>query len=94
MDNAATLTYKGRPLARKDKVLCYGDVKEKYVLVMTILETREARGMQVATRVLVQLQHTDETVNNKDKVVKSTERESLYDAFDIGEVWLERMLKA
>ena len=88
------LTYKGRPLVRKDKVIAYGDVNDKFILVMTILETKQEKGMDVASRVLVQLQATDNTVSTKDRIVKSTEKASLYDAFDVGEVWLDRQLNA
>ena len=88
----AYLTYKGKPLIRKDKILCYGHREDKYILVMTILETKEQKGLDIATKVLVQLQKTDDSVSNKDKVVKSTEKSSLYEAFDIGEIWLERLL--
>jgi len=93
MGKEVILTYKGKPLVRKDKVLCYGDVKDKYVLVLTILETREEKKLNVASKVFVQLQYTDETVDKKDKVVKSTVMNSLYEALDIGEIWLERILK-
>ena len=90
----SVLTYKGRPLVRKDKVIAYGDVNDKFILVMTILETKQEKGMDVASRVLVQLQATDNTVSTKDRIVKSTEKASLYDAFDVGEVWLDRQLNA
>jgi hypothetical protein len=88
----AILTYKGRPLVRKDKTICFGNVTDKYVLILTILETKAEKGLDVASRVLVQLQNTDENVSSTDRVVKSTEKNSLYEAFDIGEIWLDRLL--
>ena len=88
----AVLTYKGRPLVRKDKTICFGHVTDKYILILTILETKTQKGLDVASRVLVQLQNTDENVSSKDRVVKSTEKDSLYEAFDIGEIWLDRLL--
>lgn len=88
----AIITYKGRPLVRKDKTICFGNVTDRYVLILTILETKTQKGLDVASKVLVQLQNTDETVNSKDRVVKSIEKNSLYEAFDIGEIWLDRLL--
>jgi len=88
----AILTYKGRPLVRKDKTICFGNVTDKYILILTILETKTEKGLDVASRVLVQLQNTDENVSSTDRVVKSTEKNSLYEAFDIGEIWLDRLL--
>ena len=54
----------------------------------------EKDGLEVATRVSVQLQQTDPAVKSKDRIVKKTETTGLYDAFDIGAIWLERALAA
>lgn len=86
------LTYKGKPLVRQGNILCYGCSEEKYILVMTILDSREYKGMDVATKVLIQLQSTDPDAAMRDKVVKTAEKDSLYDALDVGCIWLERLL--
>ena len=88
------LNYKGKPFVRKDKDICYGDVNDKYVLVLTVLEAKEERGISVATRVRVQLQSTDDSLSANERIIKFTERPSLFEAFDVGEVWLERSLAA
>jgi arginyl-tRNA synthetase len=48
--------------------------------------------MDVATKVSVQLQLTDPNLKSRDRVVKRSEKESLYAAIDIGAIWLERAL--
>ena len=87
------LMYKGRPLVRNGKTLYYGYMSEPYVVIMQITSTREVNGLEVADRVVVQLVNTDPNVRMKDKIVKKAERKGLYNAMDIGCIWLERELK-
>ena len=49
-------------------------------------------NMDVATRVSVQLQMTDPDLKSRDRVVKKSEKDSLYAAMDVGCIWLERAL--
>lgn len=48
--------------------------------------------MDVATKVSVQLQLTDPELKSRDRVVKKSEKDSLYAAMDVASVWLERAL--
>lgn len=86
------LTYKGRPLRRKDNLIYYGSMSEPYIVLLQILETKPLKDMNVATRVSVQLQLTDSNAKSRDLVVKRSEKDSLYTALDIASVWLERNL--
>ena len=88
------LTYKGRALTRKDKVIYYGSMADKYIIMFQILDTKEHVDIQLATRVSVSLQLTDPTIKSKDRIVKKTETDGLYQAMDIAAVWLERALAA
>lgn len=87
------LMYKDRPLVRSGKTLYYGYMSDPYVVIMQITSTREVKGLEVADRVVVQLVNTDPNVRMKDKIVKKAERRGLYNAMDIGCIWLERELK-
>ena len=89
---ALPLEYKGRPLRRKDNLIYYGSMADKYIVMFQILETKKEKDMDVATRVSVQLQLTDPEVKSRDRVVKKTEKDSLYAAIDVGSIWLERAL--
>lgn len=88
----AKLEYKGHPLQRKDNFIYYGSFADKYIVMMQILETKKVKDLDVATKVSVQLQMTDPTVKSRDRIVKKSEKESLYAAIDVGAVWLERAL--
>ena len=54
------LTYKGKPLVRKDNELYYGRMTDPYVLYLQILSTKQSGNMQVADKVHLQLLSTDE----------------------------------
>lgn len=86
------LTYKGRPLRRKDNLIYYGTMAEKYIIMLQILSTMKVDDLDVATKVAVQLQLTDPDLKSRDRVVKKTEKESLYAAMDVACVWLDRAL--
>ncbi len=88
-----TLMYKGKPLVRQGQFLFYGFPDDKVILFMNILETKKSGDLDIATRVLVQIQSTDDDVSFADKVIKQCEKSSFYDAFEIGTIWLERELK-
>ena len=86
------LMYKGRPLVRSGNVLYYGSMAEKYVIVMQILSTKEENDMTMAEKIQIQLMLTDPEVRMKDRIVKKSEKIGLYNAMDIGSIWLERAL--
>ena len=87
------LMYKGHPLMRKDNLIYYGSMADSHIIMLQILETKKVGDADVATKVSVQLQLTDPTVKSRDRVVKKSEKESLYAAMDIASIWLERALK-
>ena len=86
------LSYKGHPLRRKDNLIYYGTMAEKYIVMLQILSTKKVDGLDMADRVSVQLQLTDPDLKSRDRVVKKSEKDSLYAAMDIACVWLERAL--
>jgi hypothetical protein len=86
------LTYKGRPLMRKDNMIYYGSMADSHIIMLQVLETKQVNGQDVASRVSVQLQLTDPAAKSRDRVVKKSEKPGLYTALDVGCVWLERAL--
>lgn len=88
------LEYKGHPLRRKDDLIYLGSMADKYIIVMQVLDKKKVKDMDVATRVSVQLQLTDPDIRTRDKVVKKSEKDSLYAAMDVASIWLERALSA
>ena len=77
---AEGLTYKGHPLRRVDNLIYYGTMAEKYIIMMQILNTKKEQDMEVATKVSIQLQLTDPELKSRDRVVKKSEKDSLYAA--------------
>jgi hypothetical protein len=77
---------------RKDNMVYYGSMADKYIVMMQILDTKEEKGVKIATRVSVQLQLTDPSIKSRDRVVKKSEKDGFYTALDVGCVWLERAL--
>ena len=88
----ANLMYKGHPLMRKDNMIYFGSFADKYIIMTQILDTKKVKDLDVATKVSVQLQLTDPSVKSRDRIVKKTEKESLYSAIDVASVWLDRAL--
>ena len=86
------LMYKGHPLMRKDNMIYYGSMADSHIVMLQVLETKKLGDTDIATRVSVQLQLTDPAVKSRDRVVKKSEKVGLYNAMDVGSVWLERAL--
>ncbi len=93
-DKKQLLTYKGRPLLRQGNIVYYGSMADSHIVMLQILETKQADGEELAARVSVQLQLTDPDVRSRDRIVKKSEKEGFYTALDLGCVWLERALAA
>lgn len=90
--NQLPLTYKGRPLMRKDNIIYYGSMADKYIIMMQVLSSSPLEDVKLSGKVLVQLQFTDPDISAKDRIVKSAERVGLWTAVDLASVWLERAL--
>ena len=86
------LSYKGRPLRRKDNLIYFGTMAEKYIVMMQILSTKKVGDLDVADKVSVQLQLTAPDLKSRDRVIKKSEKDSLYAAMDVACVWLDRAL--
>ena len=88
------LTYRGRPLMRKDNLIYYGSMADPYIVMLQVLESKDLKDLKIATKVSVQLQLTDPNAKARDRVVKKSEKDGFYTALDVGCVWLERALSA
>ena len=86
------LSYKGHPLRRKDNLIYNGSMADKYIIMLQILGVKSVNDLEVATKVSVQLQLTDPDLKGRDRVVKKSEKDSLYAAMDVAAVWLDRAL--
>lgn len=85
------LTYKGHPLRRVDNLIYYGSMADKYIIMMQVLDSKSEQDIKLATKVSIQLQLT-EPENSRSRIVKKSEKDSLYAAMDIAAIWLDRAL--
>ena len=86
------LIYKGHPLRRVDNFIYYGSMADKYIIMMQVMNTKKEQDLDLASKVSIQLQLTDPTLKSRDRVVKKSEKDSLYAAIDVAAIWLERAL--
>ena len=86
------LVYKGRPLMRKDTMIYYGSMADKYIIMMQVASSEPLKDIKLSGWVSVQLQLTDPEISSRDRVVKSTEKDGIWNALDIASIWLERAL--
>ena len=68
------LSYKGRPLRRKDNLIYYGTMAEKYIAVLQIQSSPNLDDLPVANKISVQPQLTDPDLKSRARGVKSTEK--------------------
>ena len=92
MAEEKVLTYKGHPLMRKDNLIYYGSMADSHIVMLQVLDSKPVNGLNVATRVSVQLLSNDPNLRSRERIVKKSEKEGLYTALDVGCVWLERAL--
>ena len=91
--NNKFLEYRGKPLVRCGNTIYYGNMNDPYVIMLQITSTKTFNDMEVADRELIQLLNTDPDCRPRDRIVKKSEKKGLYNAMDIGTIWLERALE-
>ena len=87
------LSYRDKPLVRCGNDIYYGSMSDKYVIKMSAEQFSEAGGVSIPSKVIVQLMYTDPDIRAKDRIIKTSEKESLSKALEISEIWLKRALK-
>ena len=91
-DKSGTLTYKGHPLRRKDNLIYYGSMADKYIVMIQVMSSEQQDGLDMANKVHLQLQFTDPDLKSRDRVVKKSDLPDLFSAIDMGSIWLMRAL--
>ena len=86
------MTYKGRPLVCSKKILYYGDMRDPYVVMLQITDTKETEGIEMAIHITLQMMSTDPNAAPTEMVLKRAERDGLYSALDLASTWLDRQL--
>lgn len=89
-ENVQFLEYKGKAFVRQGDSFCYGNMSDKHILSLTVMAYKNVDGKQLPAKVLIQVISTDLSKSFADRIVKQGDKDSLYDALDIGMIWLER----
>ena len=82
------LEYKGRPLVRSNDVIYYGDMNDEFVVRFTVLDSDKAGDITVSKKIRIDLVKSAD----REKAIKTSEKEGFYEAMDLGFVWLNRHL--
>lgn len=88
------LEYKGYQLRRKDNLMYYGSMSDKYIVMLQVTETKPLQDLNITSRIQVQLQYTDPELKSRDRIIKKSEKTSFYEAMDVAAVWLDRAIAA
>ncbi len=86
------MTYKGLPLVRKDNEIYYGDPSQEYIVYLNVVSTKQVSGQEIADKVQVALISTDTNLDFLQRIKKQGVKDGLYDALDVGCVWLQGSL--
>ena len=92
MKNNEGLMYKNHPLRRIGNMIYFGSMAEPYIIMMQVKETKKEKGLEIATKISVELQRTAKDLRSRDRIAKKSEKASLYEAMDVSAIWLERAL--
>lgn len=92
------LIFRGKPLLREGNTFCYGSMSDKYVLFMMVLSNKtvkdeNGKDVEVPDKIILQVLSTDTSKPPHERVVKQFDRNGLFDAMDIGLIWLDRLNK-
>ena len=82
------LEYKGRPLVRSNDVIYYGNMNDEFVVRFTVLDSEKVSDIKVSKKIRIDLVKSAD----REKAVKTSEKEGFYEAMDLGFVWLNRHL--
>ncbi len=86
------IEYKGRAFVRENDTICYGNMTDKCILYMLIMSYKKFGDTEIPDKVLIQILSTDKTKSFADRIIKQGEKKGLFEAMDIGVIWLERAL--
>lgn len=83
------LEYKGKPLVREADTICYGDMDDKCILILEIMSYKKTADGDLPDKVLIQVVDP----KNQANILRQGFKDGLFDAFNLGLIWLEHELK-
>ena len=86
------ISYKGLPLVRNNDEFYYGNPTDANIIYLKILSIKKVGDSEIADKVHVSLVSTDTTLDMVNRMKKQGIKEGLYNALDVGAVWLKSSL--
>lgn len=90
------IMFRGKPLVRENNMIVYGDMSEKYILFLLILTNKvinKEKKLEIPEKILIQILSTDTSKPAHERMEKQFEKNGLYEAMDIGLIWLDKLNK-
>ena len=84
------LFYNGKPLVREGNTICYGDMNDKYVLILEVFAYAGEGDQKIPSKILIQIADPKNPAN----ILKQDFGTDWADAFSRGMTWLEYALKS
>ncbi len=84
------LEYMGKPLVRSGDEIYYGNMNESHIVKFTIL-SKDAEGNP--NKINIKLLKSDTELSEKDRIAKESTKNTMFEALDVGFVWLDRAIK-
>lgn len=84
-----TLTYNGKAVMRCGNRIFYGNLEDRFIVVLDILETNEVNNLSVASKVVVQLMDNTGELG-KGEVFRKVTRGDLYKALEVSDKWINK----
>lgn len=85
--------YKEKPLVRRGNVLYYGFIDYPYLIKIIEKESTKEGELEVGSTVTVQLITNGSKKLEGERIIRQSTKDGLFDALDVGVVWLEEALE-
>ena len=89
-DKSSTLMYKGHPLRRKDNLIYYGSMADKYIIMIQVMSTTKSGDLEIADTVHLELQLTDPDLKSRVHVENNSDLPYLFSAIDLDSICIIR----
>ena len=76
-------------MVREGDTICYGDMNDKCILILEILSYKNDEGKDLPDNIFIQIVDP----KNQTNILRQGSKQGLFEAFELGLIWLEHELK-
>ena len=80
--------FKGRPLVRCGNEMYYGNMTDKFIVLLKLLTFKKIGEQEVPDEIEIQLLYTDPDIKGKGKINRMTTKHGMSVALDFATAWL------